>query len=180
MRIEPFGILGTGVFFGRWNKNQLQKQLNQMRIFLTLDLIHSLLINLSIHSDPYTHPGWITSTQTKEIPRHFLKVMWNQIGADDIHECLSVCSQNMQSELNWGMFSAKLNLLTLLPAGVCVMWQWVGSWCAVVQVDCGPFMSHHCFLFYPFFFIGKSPRNGMRWTSWPRTIQPTKTMAWWR
>lgn len=37
-----------------------------------------------------------------------------------------------------------------------------------------------CHSFLLFWFTERNLRNGMRWTSWLRTIQPTKITAWWR
>lgn len=75
---------------------------------------------------------------------------------------------------NWATSSPRL--ANFLPWGLCGMSRWVGSGCASGPE--GP--AGIDFVVLCHYFTGRNPRSGMRWTSWPRTIRLTRTMAWWR
>lgn len=110
-----------------------------------------------------------------KITCHFLKVLKNQIGAGDIYRPL--CSQNIQSEWKWGTFSPRLNLVTLLPGGICWMWWWVGSWCAVVRMECPSFTSHFSSRFFSLILL-KEEVPEMGWDEHPGHIPSSRQRLW--
>lgn len=162
MRMEPFGGLGTGGFQGRWNRNQLQKkQLYQIRL-----LFHFWPCWLTVYISRSAQT-WITLTQkpTMSLPDSHQP----QIGADDIQGPFCLCCPKICSlRENWGTFSPRLNLVTLLPGGVCVLRWWVGWRCVSII-----FFSQFFFLF---FFQEEIPEMG--WDEHPGHVPSGRQRLW--
>lgn len=79
----------------------------------------------------------------------------------------------------WDKFSPRFNLVAFSPRGS------LGGWVAAAQREQHHVSGHLTLptmfnLFFLCHLTERNHRNGMRWTSWPRTILPTKTTAWWR